>query len=308
MSAGEYRLGLLLVTASAIAWSTAGFFTRLIALDGWTLLFWRGIFGAIGLAIVILAMERKGAWRKVRDMGWPGWLFAVVSAIGMVFFITALRHTTVAHVAVIYATVPFIAAVLAWLAMRERPSGSAVVASLAALAGVALMVGLGLEGDPFGDILALGMTFCVAAMMVIARRFRTIPTMPAACLSALISGLACWPFGEALAVSGHDLFLLALFGLVNSAAGLALFTLGARLLPAVETALIGALDAPLAPLWVWVAFNETPSLSTLAGGAIVFAAVAAHIASKHASERGPARHETEGRGKRRNFPGFRART
>jgi drug/metabolite transporter (DMT)-like permease len=68
-----------------------------------------------------------------------------------------------------------------------------------------------------------------------------------------------------------------LFGLVNSAAGLALFTLGARMLPVIETALIGSLDAPLAPLWVWLAFNEIPSISTLAGGLIVFSAVGLHI-------------------------------
>lgn len=277
MSTAEYRLGLLLVTASAIAWSTAGFFTRLIPLDSWTLLAWRGIFGALGIAVVILAMERRSAWRRVRTMGWPGWLFAVVSALGMVFFITSLRNTTVAHVAVIYATIPFIAAGLAWLAMRERPSGNAIAASLAALAGIVVMVGLGVEGDLFGDLLALGMTLCMAGMMVIARRFHNIPTMPAACLSALVSGLVCWPFGEPLAASGRELLLLSLFGLVNSAVGLALFTLGARLLPAVETALIGSLDAPLAPLWVWLAFNETPSASTLAGGLIVFAAVAIHI-------------------------------
>jgi drug/metabolite transporter (DMT)-like permease len=89
--------------------------------------------------------------------------------------------------------------------------------------------------------------------------------------------LVCWPFGEPLAVSAHELLLLILFGLVNSAIGLALFTLGARLLPPIETALIGSLDAPLAPLWVWLAFKEVPGVSTLAGGLIVFAAVAIHI-------------------------------
>ncbi len=277
MRADEYRLGLLLVTASAVAWSMAGFFTRLIPLDSWTLLAWRGVFGAIGLAIVILAMERRTAWRKVRDMGRSGWVFAIVSAIGMVLFITSLSHTTVAHVAVIYATVPFIAAALAWLVMRERSSPSAVVASLAALVGVILMVGLGAEGGLYGDFLALCMTFCMAAMMVIARRFHNIPTLPAACLSALMSGLVCWPFGNPLNVSEHDLFLLSLFGLVNSAVGLALFTIGARLLPAIETALIGSLEAPLAPLWVWLAFNETPSASTFVGGLIVFVAVAIHV-------------------------------
>jgi drug/metabolite transporter (DMT)-like permease len=277
MSSSDYRLGLILVTGSAVAWSTAGFFTRLIPLDIWTILAWRGLFGALGLAVVIIALRRADTLRGMLRMGWPGWLFAAVSAVGMVLFITSLRHTTVAHVAVIYATVPFIAAALGWLVMRERPTAGAIVASLAALAGVAVMVGLGTEGGLFGDLLAFGMTLSMAVMMIIARRFRDIPVMPAACLSALISGLACWPLGEPLAVSAYDLLLLALFGIVNSALGLALFTLGARLLPAIETALIGALDAPLAPLWVWLAFGETPGGSTLIGGSIVFVAVAVHM-------------------------------
>jgi drug/metabolite transporter (DMT)-like permease len=121
------------------------------------------------------------------------------------------------------------------------------------------------------------MTVSMALIMVIARRFRDISVMPAACLSALLSSLVCWPIGDPLAVSGYELLLLSLFGLVNSAVGLALFTLGARLLPAIETALIGSLDAPLAPLWVWLVFNETPSASTIMGGVIVFIAVAAHL-------------------------------
>ena len=34
---------------------------------------------------------------------------------------------------------------------------------------------------------------------------------------------------------------------------------------------------PLAPLWVWLAFKETPTAATLIGGAIVFAAVGFHL-------------------------------
>ena len=277
MRPAEYQLGLILVTASAVAWSTAGLFTRLIPLDSWTMLGWRGIFGGLGIAAVILALERRNAWAGFRRMGWPSWLFAIVSAVGMIFFITSLKHTTVAHVAIIYATVPFLAAGLSWWVMREKPTMSAIAASLAALVGVAVMVGFGMEGGLFGDLLAFGMTLSLAVMMVIARHYRDIPVMPATCLSALLSGLACWPLGDPLAASGYELLLLALFGLVNSAVGLALFTLGARLLPAIETALIGSLDAPLAPLSVWLVFNETPSGSTMIGGAIVFIAVAAHL-------------------------------
>jgi len=44
-----------------------------------------------------------------------------------------------------------------------------------------------------------------------------------------------------------------------------------------ESALIGALDAPLAPLWVWLAFGETVSTATLLGGAIILLAVGGDI-------------------------------
>ncbi len=272
-----YRLGFALVTASAIAWSTTGFFTRLIPLDSGTMLFWRGMFGGLGILLFIILRQRQGALRRFWAMGRPAWAFALVSSFGMLCFITSLRHTTVAHVAIVYATVPFLAAGLAWLVLRERPSAGAVIASLAALLGVGIMVGLGGDGSSLGDLLAFGMTASMAVMMVIARKYRGIAVMQAACVSAFLSGFISMPFAADLAVSGFDLVNLALFGLVNSSIGLVLFTLGSRMLPAIETGLIGSLDAPLAPIWVWLAFAETPTRATLIGGLIVFIAVAAYI-------------------------------
>ena len=271
------RLGFAWVTASALAWSTGGLFTRLIPSDSWTMLAWRGVLGALGLALVIAVMPQAGSWRALRRLGPLGWFFVLQSTAGMIFFLTALRATTVAHVAVIYATVPFMAAGLGWLTMRERPSAGAVFSSLIALAGVAVMVGLGQDGHVGGDLLALGMTVTMAVAMVIARHFPGLPFLEASCMSALLSGLIAAPFGAPLSVSGHDVLLLALFGLTTFAIGLPLFTLGARRLPPIETALIGSLEAPLAPLWVWLAFKETPGAGTLIGGSIVFAAVGIHL-------------------------------
>jgi drug/metabolite transporter (DMT)-like permease len=276
--AAQYRLGLVMVTGSAIAWSTAGYFTRLIPLDNWTLLFWRGVFAAAGIFIFMLAKDGRGAWRQFGALRGPGWLFTIVSGGGMMVYITSLTLTTVAHVAIIYCIVPFVAAGLAFLVIGERPSPVAIAASLIALVGVAVMVGLsGGEGSLAGDFLALLMTLGMAVMMVISRRHRDIPILAAACLSAILSSAACWPFAVHAIPPAEILFQLAMFGLVNSAIGIALFTLGARLIPAVETALIGALDAPLAPVWVWLAFSETPGRSTIIGGILVFGAVLANV-------------------------------
>lgn len=278
MSKLKHRLGFLFVSASAVAWSTGGLFTRLISVDSWTLLAWRGIFGGLGLAVVMLAMRQRDVWQRLLDMGWRGWLFVVQTTAGMVCYLTALRHTSVANVAVIYTTAPFLAAALGWLVMREKPSRSSMVASVVALGGVAYMVGFGERGGLLGNLLALGMTWSMANTMVIARHYRGIPILLTACIASLLSGLLAWPLAAPLAVNTHDLLLMALFGTVNFAIGLPLFTYGARLLPPIETALIGAVDAPLAPLWVWLAFSETPSASTLIGGTVVFAAVATHLA------------------------------
>ncbi len=70
---------------------------------------------------------------------------------------------------------------------------------------------------------------------------------------------------------------LALFGVTQFGMGLLLLTLGTRLVSATELALVNTLEVPLAALWVWLAFNEVPSWSTLVGGAMVIAAVVGQI-------------------------------
>jgi len=276
MSRSDHRFGLALVSAAAAAWSLGGLLSRLIHADSWTMIAWRGIFGAAGLCAVI-ALRKEGTWRSFTALGWIGWLFVAQSAAGMMLYLSALRHTTVASVAVIYATAPFLAAALGWLVMRERPSASATAASLAALAGIAVMVGFGGTGGLLGDLYAIGMTLSMAVATVVARHSKNLPILLTACLSSLLSGIVCWPLRSPLPAGGHDVALLAAFGVVNFALGVPLFTAGAKRLPAIETALLGSLEAPLAPLWVWLALGETPGTSTLIGGSIVFAAVAIHL-------------------------------
>jgi EamA domain-containing membrane protein RarD len=50
----RHRLGIALVVAAAVAWSTAPFFTPLLAFDSWTILFWRGLFGGALIAAVLV--------------------------------------------------------------------------------------------------------------------------------------------------------------------------------------------------------------------------------------------------------------
>jgi drug/metabolite transporter (DMT)-like permease len=274
----ERYLGWLLVSLSAVAWSTAGFFTRLIAEDVWTMLFWRGFFGGLAFLVMVAVHRRGKVVAAYAGLGGMGLVLAVISGLSMITFIGSLMLAPVADVYVIYATVPFVTAGVAWLVLRESVSWSVLAASLVAIIGVVVtLTGSVFGGSLLGQFVAFLMTLTMALMAVILRWKRDIEVMSALGLAAWFAAFIAFWFCDPFDVSGFDLAMLALFGVTQSALGLVLFSLGSRMIPAAEATLLTALDVPLAPLWVWLVFGEEPGPYTMAGGAIVLLAVAGHI-------------------------------
>jgi len=274
------RAGTLIVILSAVAFSTAGLFTRLIPVDVWTMLFWRGVFGGLLILSAIVVQAPSGTRQAFATMGRAGFAVAGCSTFATICFISALRATTVADVTILYATAPFFAAAIAWAWFREVPRRATLLASGLALAGVAVMCGVAASsGHVLGDALALAMTVLMALMMVLIRRNRHVSMLPAACLSAFACAVAVLPLATPVSVTAPQLGLLVLFGTTQFGLGLLLLTIGSRLIPAARSSLLSNLELPFAPLWVWLAFGELPSPATWLGGAIVCVAVAIDLAA-----------------------------
>lgn len=286
----EHFLGVLFVTAGAVTWSSAGFFTRLIDLDYPTMIAGRGIFGAIGMLAIIIAFAPRTWTRQFRNMDhWDG-LYIANYIFGTICYVSSLGQTSIAHNAVIFATLPFIAALLGWIFMRELPSPEAVLASLVAMVGVIIMVGFSSDGALLGDILSLAGTASMAASIIIVRKHPSVNIAAGAVIASFTSGVIVLPFAELSAVTPTHFLYLVLFGLLNASAGLTLYSLGSRRLPPVETALISLLDTPLSPFWVWLAFGEKIGQQTMVGGLIVLFAVMLHILLSQRRQRLVANH------------------
>ena len=282
-------LGIALVVAAAIAWSTAPFFTRLLPFDPWTILFWRGLFGGGLITVFLVLMQGRGALRQLVVPGRGGLLVASLSTLGMVSFIPALQMTKVMNVAVLIATQPFVAAALAWLWLGEAATWRTLVASLIAFAGVAITVG-GIQagGDVGGVALSCLMVLAISAMTVVVRRHRDTSMVAAAALSNFLGSLVSLPFAHDIAhVGGNSLAILAMFGCLQVALGLTFYMLGSRLLPSSQASLIATLETPLMPFWIWVGFGEVPAVHALIGGALVIGAVIADIAATSVRVSGP---------------------
>jgi drug/metabolite transporter (DMT)-like permease len=282
----QHRRGIALVVAAAVAWSTAPFFTRLLPFDSWTILFWRGLFGAAMIAAILVSLQGRKGLRDFTGMDRNGWRVASLSTLGMVCFIPSLQLTSVSNVAIIIATGPFVTAALAWLWLREVPRLRTTLASIVALCGIAIIVGGARLGSDFlGIALACIMTVAIAAMTVIVRRHRNTSMVAAAALSNILGSVVSIPFAQGIAVvNGYHLFIFSMFGFFQVALGLSLYMLGSRLLPSSQAALIATLETPLMPLWVWLAFQEAPSCRALIGGALVMGAVIADIVGDNGTQ------------------------
>ena len=287
----QHRLGLFLTAMAALAWSSSGIFTRAVSADLMTLLFVRGLFSGTAVLFFFIIMERGNAWPALKKLRWPSLAVAVLSAGGMITGIGSLRYGSVADAMVIYATVPFITAGLAFLTIGERTSRSTIISSGLALVGVLIMLmGEGFGGSMLGKGLALLMTCCMAGFSVILRQNRDVPMLPAMAGSAFLCSAFCFWFASPLSVLPHDLVLIAGFGILQNAAGLIFYTLGSRKVPAAEATLLAALEVPLTPLWVFLLMGEVPGFYTLIGGLVVMAALFGHIANELRGKT-PAQHE-----------------
>jgi len=271
---GKRVRGIALVAAASVVWSTGGLFVRFLDLDLWTMPAWRALFSALSLLVVVIIDKGGEAPKAFYDMGRLGLLAAPVAAVSMICFVAALKLTTVANAMVIYATVPFVAAAVAYLWVREKIERRTLIASLGALFGIAIMAGSATRpSDLAGNALSFLMTLSFAVLLVMARRYPSMAMAPINALGALLCALFCFPFVPSGMPSASEMLVLAIFGATTTGFAYLLFLNGGRLIPSSEAGLVGLLDVPLAPLWVWLVFGEEPTFSALIGGAIALAAV-----------------------------------
>ncbi len=268
--------GRLAIAAAALAWSTAGVLQRGLHVSTATQIGGRAFFAALTLIVIAVAEARRtgiGLVPFARSIGRSGVAMAVCMAGANACFVTALNHASVASVLFIQALAPFVAVVLARILLGEVASRRTWIATAVAIAGVGVMVGSPGSISAFGGLMATAMTLLFAMAIVLTRRSHHVSMTPAVVLTQTLVVLGSLPFASPGDIHGGDLWRLVLLGVFQMGLAQLLFVVGARLIPASETALLTLLEVVAAPVWVWMVYREQPGAATLVGGAVVLAAV-----------------------------------
>ena len=270
----DRTIGIVYVAVSAVLWSTAGLFVRMAKLDPWTVLGWRSLASATFLGLLVLLREGGRSRTVTPRLGWPDLFQITVSCVATIAYVFALDLTTVANVMTVYATLPFIAAAIAFVWVGERAGVRLLIASAVALAGVAVMAGAASSArDIAGNLAALAMTVGFGLQLVHVKRHPTADMPLLMAIGAGLCALLSWPLMGVTLPSLPQVAILTAFGVLTTGIGYILALDGGRRIGSGEAGIISTLDVVLGPLWVWLAFSEVPGRPVLMGGALVLVAV-----------------------------------
>ena len=282
----EARRGLVFVFMAGVFWSTIGLGVRMIdEATVWQILLYRSISLSFFLAIVIYIRSRGNLFKVVKATGLPGCIAGLALVGAYSGGIYGIQSTSVANAMLLFASAPFMAAILGWIFLREKVRKATWLAILIAIAGIGIMVQDKTQGGAalLGNLAALGSAFGFAVFTVALRWGRSGDMLPAAFLSGIfaifITSSICLLSGLSFQISVNDTSISMGMGIFQVGTGLVLYTLGSKTLPAAELTLLSLAEVLLGPLWVYLFLNEVATLNTLLGGLVLLLAIAGNAIS-----------------------------
>lgn len=275
----SHRRAVLLMICAATLWSIAGVFTRhLDAARGFEVTFWRSVFAAVFVAGALLWQKRSRALAGLHAAGRLGILSGAMWGVMFSCFMIALTMTTVANTLIVMSVSPLLTAFFAWLLLREKIALRTWLAIAAAFAGMVWMFANGVSDmggrHLAGMAVALGVPIAASVNVITLKKGgHGVDLIPAVLLGGVFSALIMLPLSLPFQASPHDIGILATLGFFQLGLPCMLMVAAARSLSAPEISLLALLEVLLGPLWTWIGAGEVPATATLAGGAVVLAAL-----------------------------------
>jgi drug/metabolite transporter (DMT)-like permease len=269
-----YSIGPVMVAASDVSGPVFSFY-RL----------WFGV-GAFG-ALTVVYMRVTG--RRPDRQGW-GWALRAGAVFGVhqLFFMSAIKMTSVVDVTLMSTLSPLVVGVLAIPMFGERTGARFRFWSVVAIAGAIVVVlagSSGPEGDPLGMLFATLNVFAFALFFLFSKRGRDyIDVLPflfgVMLVAALTVSAFVLAFGEPLgSIDGTSLALTAGVALVPGLLGHFVMTWPLQYVPANIPPVIRLATPVFAGFFAWVFLTQPIGWAHVVGGVITVAGVAGSVLS-----------------------------
>lgn len=276
----QHIKGLLITTLGVIILSPDALLIRMVQANSWTILFWRGLLFALGIAIIILIIYGKKAKHQFFKIGQMGLLLGIFFGLSTTSFVMAIQNTSIANALVIISTSPVFAALLSWAFLKEKTQIKTwATMFIIIIAMLVIMFDSYQSGGFWGDLSALITSILLAINFTITRQLKDINMVPAMAISGLatasIAAIVIFTTSIPLYIEANTVPYLLGMGLVSTLA-FSLIMLGPRYMPAAEVSMIMPLETVFGSYLGWLFLSEAPSTYVLIGGSVIIISLMIH--------------------------------
>lgn len=256
-------LGVLLISLESL-------FIKLTSIQPLVFSFYIGIFMFLSLNFILLTKKKTKIIQCYQNKFSIILICGFLLGVSNIFFISAIKTTTVANTVMIIASAPLFSALYSYLFYKEKSEKNIFIASFFIFLGLIVIFSSQLSGGNLvGNIYALICTNLFALGFVILARYKEINRLTITASAGICSAIVSFIFINSYAINTNALLILLLAGVLISPLARVLIGNGTKSLPASEVSLLMIIETIMAPIWVWLVLKEIPASSTFIGGAII---------------------------------------
>lgn len=269
--------GLALTSLGVFIMSLESLFIKFTTISPFLFSFYIGIFMFISM-ISTFVFREKAVLKKALNSSIPILIIcAILMGTSNIFFITAVKTTTVANVVIIFGTAALFSALFAYLFFKEKITINIIIASFFMFVGLFIIFNDELEiGSLNGNIYALLCTALFAMSFVLLSRYKQMNRVLLTAFSGLVLSIIAFFFCDDFSIDLKTLAIVMTMGLLISPISRVLLGTGAKYISASEVSLLMIIETIMAPVWVWIFLDEVPSSYTFIGGSIIVATLVAN--------------------------------
>lgn len=223
-----------------------------------------------------LSHRMDGCWplEAFRRHPWQQLIIGALTGGSQLCFVIAITQTRVANVVAIVAAVPLLAAVSAWIWLRERISRKMAIAIAITMAGIGVIVSSSV-GEPTltGDLLGVLAIVGFAVSLTMWRCYPDMSRLVGLSIGGVMTVVALVYSASPLSLDVRAYLSIAAMGLVFNPFGRLALSNAPRFAPVADVALFSPIETVAGTIWAAAFFNELPRPVAAIGAAIVLVGV-----------------------------------
>lgn len=282
----ERLVGILMVVAATLCWSTSGIFINLITrssgISAEGLAFWRDLTTSLLLLLGILLVNPKLLRVKRQDIPWLVGMGAISIGAFHIMWNKSVVILGASLATVVQCNAPVFVTVMAWFLFQEVITTRKIIAVALAAAGTVLVSGVNFAGEwkiaPLGLIIALGSAITYGTLSLFGKKlsgdynswtimFYIFSIGTVTLFLYQLGQPAPWPQG-----SGVIPWFIG-FVLISTIIGFGLYTMALRKLPASVASITATTEILFASFMGYIFLQERMDALQVAGALLIISGV-----------------------------------